>query len=340
MNKKEEAKRLWETCFDDNPLFTELYFQKRYTDSNTITITNGDKLLSVMQLLSYPFVFFNSVLSSAYVSGACTDPLFRDQGLMKRLLHKALNHLDQQKTPICTLIPAHDWLFDYYAKSGFETVFYKETIEGVVCTNQTTQTDLQVNIEDEYSSRTHNYLDKKNLEQQAAILHTKEDYFVVLADLKLAEGKVFVASHKNIVVGVAIAYLNSQNKTVYFNEILSDTIEIQNHLIQATCTFFGTKTYALTRPSPKGSGNKMGMLRVIDAPTMLELYAAENPTFSKHFILTDPIIKKNEGEYLIENGGVTLLKSKPVPAIEKLSINQLTSLLFQQTTPYMSLMLD
>ena len=65
MKKKEKAKELWEICFNDNPLFTELYFQKRYTDENTISIMDGERMTSVLQLLSYPFKFHGQIVPSS-----------------------------------------------------------------------------------------------------------------------------------------------------------------------------------------------------------------------------------------------------------------------------------
>ncbi len=341
MKKKEQAKKLWDLCFNDDPAFTDLYFKKRYTDNNTIALSEQGAIVSVMQLLSYPLTYRQHVLPSSYVSGACTDPKMRGKGLMSKLLKKALGRLYKQGIPICTLIPAHDWLFDYYGNSGFSTLFYNSFTTGDVNNIKISNKDFLVAIEDEYSPNSYEYLEKKLLQKECSILHTKDDYEVILEDLKLAGGKVITAYYLGNIVGITIAYLNSEASTVYINELQYDNESIKEFLIYKSCDYFNTDKFHITHHANLDQGDPFGMLRVVRALDMINLYASENPHIKQEFYLKDSIIKENTGYYNVSNGSVKFISCNTNDKkIREISINELATLLFNKLHPYMSLMLD
>lgn len=340
MRRKEQAKALWNMCFNDSENFTELYFRKRYTDYNTIGLSEDGAMATVMQLLPYPFHLFNRQLPSAYVSGACTNPEYRNKGLMSKLLKKGLNSLNDTGIPICTLIPANDWLYGYYRHSGFETVFFNTTTSFDFKKKISTE-QYSLIVEDTYSPKAYEFLEKCLTSYPCSILHTKDDYEVILEDLRLANGKVFLLSEFGQVVAIAIAYFNSEDGSIHINELQNITREAKDAILSLISDHFNTSHFMHTHAATAQSTEQYGMLRIVKAQDVLEVFAKAKPEMCTQFYLEDDIIKANQGIYNVEQGKVSFEAVKEQPAgVEKWSIEKLASELFKPLQPYMSLMLD
>ena len=339
--KKKQARALWDLSFDDNRAFTELYFKLRYTDQNTVLISNSEgEAVSGMQLLPYPFAFLNYEVKSAYISGACTHPQYRSQGLMSKLMGKSFNQLREQKIPICTLIPAEKWLFDYYKKSDFITLFYKTTTSLTLADSKEIESAVQIKHTDQFDNSVHEYLNRKKREKSAALLHTKDDLEVILADLRLAKGEVFIAYNEDGIEGIALAFLNPSDEKIYVNELLFDSADSKQALLQAMATHFSSKQITITSYPEFNKEEPLGMLRIIDAPLILQLFAKHNLSWSATLEIEDPLIPYNNGLFKIANGEVKRLTKEESKVTLKMDIAQLAKALFTPLKPYMSLMLN
>lgn len=124
-----QVKQMWKTCFDDTDEFIELYFSEKYKNENTLVYMQGNEVVASLQLLSYRFTFYGVEIPIAYISGACTLPSFRRKGLMGKLLVEAFILMQQRDIPLSVLIPAENWLYDYYSTYGYEKVFEKDDIK-------------------------------------------------------------------------------------------------------------------------------------------------------------------------------------------------------------------
>lgn len=339
MTKKEEARKLWEMCFDDFPGFTELYFKKRYTDQNTIAVYRDDQMVSVLQLLSYPFYFLNQTSKSAYISGACTHIDYRNKGAMHQLLVESLKHLNQTNVPICTLIPAEEWLFGYYQKTGFETLFYNSKFE-LQLPNLITNDDVVVSFNNNFDAQTYEYFNKMTRQRKAVLLHPEKDMEVVMDDLIMAEGKLFIARKHTQILGLLFAYFDPTQKTIYVNEVLADNCDIKQELFKGAAKYFGSDKLMVTAPAYHLPKQPFGMLRIVQALPILKVFAQANPSWQDEFILEDSIIGENQGTYKIEKSRVSFSSKRSKKVIKELNINELAIELFDKLNPYMSLMLD
>ena len=119
----DRVKKLWELCFNDSKAFTELYFTLRYHDDINLCIEKENDVIAAMQLIPYDMTYFNQIIPTTYISGACTHAKHRKQGVMGNLLAKAFSHMHHKGIILSTLIPAEDWLFNYYAKFGYIPTF-------------------------------------------------------------------------------------------------------------------------------------------------------------------------------------------------------------------------
>ena len=116
---REKVKNLWKLCFNDSEEFTELYFRLRYNNDINIAIQSGEEVIAALQMLPYPMTFEGEDIHTAYISGACTHPDYRNRGVMHELLSQAFARMLHNNVALSTLIPAEPWLFDYYARSGY-----------------------------------------------------------------------------------------------------------------------------------------------------------------------------------------------------------------------------
>ena len=123
MATKDEVKALWKLCFDDSDEFTDLYFSMRYKDEINMAIREGGKIISALQMIPYPMTFCGEVISTSYISGACTHPGYRAHGAMRQLLKETHRRMYEEGVLLSSLIPAEEWLFGYYGKSGYTPAF-------------------------------------------------------------------------------------------------------------------------------------------------------------------------------------------------------------------------
>ncbi len=86
---QEKVKNLWKLCFNDSEEFTEMYFQLRYNNDVNIAIQSGEEVIAALQMLPYPMTFEGEDIHTAYISGACTHPDYRNRGVMQELLSQA-----------------------------------------------------------------------------------------------------------------------------------------------------------------------------------------------------------------------------------------------------------
>ena len=121
---KREVMELWRVCFDDMEEFIQFYFDKKYKDENALVYWDEQgAAIAALQTPLYPMTFGETQIITGYISGACTHPLARARGVMTKLLREAFYVMRGKKIPMSTLIPASEWLYDYYGKMGYATVF-------------------------------------------------------------------------------------------------------------------------------------------------------------------------------------------------------------------------
>ena len=87
---REKVKNLWKLCFNDSEEFTELYFRLRYNNDINIAIQSGEEVIAALQMLPYPMTFEGEDIHTAYISGSCTHPDYRNRGVLPELIPTAL----------------------------------------------------------------------------------------------------------------------------------------------------------------------------------------------------------------------------------------------------------
>ncbi len=114
-------KELWNIAFPEEPDFNGYFFENIFDFNNTLVLIKDNKVVSMAQMMPYELKNIGKV---TYIYGAATNPKYRKQGLMSKLLNKSFE-IDVENGVIASiLIPANKPLYDFYGKLGYETCFF------------------------------------------------------------------------------------------------------------------------------------------------------------------------------------------------------------------------
>ena len=356
-NIKNQTKALWDKCFsEEDKRFVDFYFEKRYNEQDNIHIEKDGKVVSAMQLISYPFSYYGKTIGCSYLSGCCTDPDYRSQGLMNDLIIKALNQAKNNGACFAALIPASESLFNYYEGTNFIPTFDYSKIR--IKRQQTTDNGQQtatISVFDNESDpeafyQVYDYFNSKMRSRNCCIQHDEYDFGVISEDMELFDNHLLVAKYGEDICGLAFCYL--RNDEIFIKDIFAESTAIFTDLITAAANIFNNETInIIIPPVPGQKTHKLGMARIIDAETMLRIYAMSHPKMKIEISIVDPIITQNNGTYYINNGELDKRNSIGANVVD---IEQLTQALFgynienlpeklqafNKQAAFMSLMLD
>lgn len=147
----QDARWLWERCFpDDDASFLDFYFSKVAKPQDTyVDYDNSGKPIAHIGVLRYGYNH-QTQQKLAYISGACTLPEARRNGLMKCLMNRVIHEEKQRGSDALILIPASEELRQYYNKhfgfvdtatflrlnlSEYMEYLHKVTVEPVLSTD-------------------------------------------------------------------------------------------------------------------------------------------------------------------------------------------------------------
>lgn len=128
---------------------------------------------------------------------------------------------------LSTLIPAEPWLFDYYAHMGYAPVFCYS--ENDIPDQDRSSTGVSVKRLTDEQEEVYQYLNQKMKERPCCIQHTQTDFKVILADLEISRGKMYIAIYEKKISGVAIVY--QQENRLQISELFAENKEIEKALL-------------------------------------------------------------------------------------------------------------
>ncbi|HEY9550741.1 MAG TPA: GNAT family N-acetyltransferase [Prevotella sp.] len=351
---KRQIKNLWELCFADGEEFRELYFRLRYNNNVNIAIENEGQVVAALQMLPYPMTFGGQEIETAYVSGACTHPDYRNRGIMGELLSWAFMRMLYNGNALSALIPAEPWLFDYYARYGYAPVFKYKTNTFVASDVPVSGQEYVLRVGEQCKGKRYEYLNGKLRERAYCMQHTQADFRVILADLRLGGGYIYTlrtkasklqaendtSQGKTRIVALAVAYPTGSNKW-RIGEIVSDNPETHALLLRNICRELNVPSVEVLAPlSADEVGEPLGMARIINAKAMLDVYAAIHPETEICIRLADEQISENNA-YFHLSGGKCIKNAKRLPGSHlALTVGELTEKIFETSNPYMSLMMN
>ena len=175
-------------------------------------------------------------------------------------------------------------------------------------------------------------------ERNCCIQHSEKDFSIILDDLHLSKGELYIVRRKKQIEG--LAFCIPYEKTLYVTEWLAEPAMTPGAMLDTIarktgCTEIAYKTRSGRHGSPKG------MARIINAEAALKYYAGAHPDQSLMIRLSDDQLSPNNGLYVVKDGKCrkpdgNLFLEKGV----EMNIRQLSELFFRNEQAFMSLMLD
>ena len=298
---------LWERNFQDTETFIQFYFSRKYSDKHALVYEENDKALSAFLMLPYPMNWQGISLDTAYISGACTAQEARNRGYMTRLLKEALTEMNQRKIALSTLIPAEEWLFDYYGKLGYATVFDYSTEKYQMneAQNKPGHT-LVVNCppayDPDFAKSLFPYFEKKMQCRTCCIQHPAEDYLAVIEEAYLSGGRLAAVHAPGFASPQGWALAVPEQEIVQIKEWFYESKQAQKALLQHFSNLWQKSTIEYkTFPNGKNSRH-YGMARITNADILLQRIAQTRPNLSTSIALHDTHLPANEGIYLLSQG--------------------------------------
>ncbi|MDR1555770.1 MAG: GNAT family N-acetyltransferase [Tannerellaceae bacterium] len=283
--KKKQIEHLWKTVFDDSDEFIRLYFNHVYQDENALFLEKEGQIVSALQMLPYTMTFCGEEISVAYISGACTLPSERGKGLMETLLQKASDEMEKRNTAISALIPAGKWLFDYYRSRGYTEIF--EYSQKTYTRNEGSLPDaggMLVQQKKNPDRSTYAYFERKLRERPISILHSYDDFAIILKDLKLSDGQFFVAFDSGRQpVGMAFVSppeirAKAGENSVLIKEIFYENEQVKEYLLsEITKGCRADKAVYRIPVSDNQLTYPYGMAKVTDRERLIRLWASAHP---------------------------------------------------------------
>lgn len=361
MDRQEKIKQLWQSCFHDDEEFIRLYFNSKYRDQHSMLYEENGNPLSAFLMLPYLIKWHGTYLNSSYISGACTDEKARNRGLMKDLLKKGFQKMYENGITVSTLIPAEEWLFNFYRQSGYATTFdsYIETVKS----STLSQTNIQVSSFNEFSpnmaAQAYPWFDRRYQQYTCAILHTKEDYLTNIEDCYHSGGRLAIAFAPDCITPCGWGLAIPQGQDIRVKECVYESMEIRNALLKCFSDLWPSEYLKCRIAAPVAGKSiqiyKYGMARIIHVSDMLQQVAAVMPEMSLTLEVEDDILPQNTGCYSIYQGKCIKNSSSVITTDIRTDIPTLTqavfgyhpetlppplSQLFAPQNPYMNLMLD
>lgn len=119
---KEEVMALWREVFQDPEPFVRLYFTRVYRGEYNYCCRMENRVVAALQMLPYTMLYHGREVKTVYVSGVCTMPACRGEGVGSNLMRQAHHGVFGREALFATLIPAEEWLLGWYARMGYAPV--------------------------------------------------------------------------------------------------------------------------------------------------------------------------------------------------------------------------
>lgn len=116
-DEKIESKALWAKVFDeDSQSFMDYYYSDRVKRNKILAAWDGERVVAMLHRNPYEVVIRDRLWKTDYIAGVATDPEYRHQGYMKRLLLRCFSDMYVERMGFSFLVPADPAIyrpFDY-----------------------------------------------------------------------------------------------------------------------------------------------------------------------------------------------------------------------------------
>lgn len=251
MKDIEQLKSLWKSLFGDTEAFISLFFHEAVREENIRVLEEKGRILSALYMLPYPFRIWSQEVTASYISGAGTLPEAQGRGLMRRLLIDSFKEMERRQIPLSILIPAEPWLYGFYEKSGYATVFsYNQQVyppkeqrleEDALVVEKYSISDLGDSFlqkREDLMDACFSYFDQRLRERNACILHPYANFRTIVHDYAISDGKIWVAlNNEHIPVGI-IFTVPAGGSSFVAKELVADSKEVKEVLLRTALNHY------------------------------------------------------------------------------------------------------
>jgi predicted acetyltransferase len=268
---KEQVIELWSMSFGDSEDFTQLYFERVYREENVLTLCENGRVISALQMRPYRMGYCGTTLPVAYVCDVCTHPSERGKGRMSQLMRRALDVMRERGYALATLIPASEGLFSLYERFGFAKAFDHSTEMHLL---EDTPPELlscrTVSCRELPPETAFAYYDSKQRERPCAILHSADDWDILLQDCRQSGGDAWIILWHDVPCGLALAV--PDEGMMHVREMICDHPDFRLMLVQHILNQSGCDMALVCRSPVLPTARPYGMARVLDRERMTDLY--------------------------------------------------------------------
>lgn len=120
-----EYKMLWDEVFADPADFSDYYHRNKCTKNKIIDYRKNGELIGMLHLNPYTVYANSEVVDSYYIVGVAVKKEYRERGIMRDMMYRAIKLMRDEGCPFTFLMPEKDI---YYKGFGFERIYETELI--------------------------------------------------------------------------------------------------------------------------------------------------------------------------------------------------------------------
>lgn len=321
MSKKSEIMKIWQECFPaDSAAWRRMFFDSAYVDDEALVGSDPETGATVasLLLLSYSMTFHGRTPGLAYIYGAGTLRRHRARGHMSRLIRMALREAADRGDTFAALIPASPRLRVYYARFGFETVFFNRP-ERYTALHRFPFEGNYVNLPAD-SPLLFPAFESLMAARPCCVQHTRAQFLTLMDDARLSANPFAAVAFADTGLPAAMLWAAPEmaGHVLRVKELLAVTDDAAAAALTALQRQCPDSPLTIMRP-PRDSAVGMrgtlmpgGMARVVNAESALRAVAEANPQTSLTLRLTDRLLPENSGIYTMRDGALAV--SDLIPA--------------------------
>lgn len=294
---------LWQECFGDSEIYTDFYFDWKISENQVFLIYYDSELAAMLHLNPYTLVAKGREISANYIVGVATKESHRRKGLMCNLLSASMGQMYDDKMPFTYLMPAKESIylpFDF--RIVYEQDFWNDKLIQVQTNRDKKNIDTKTfkvmaldendtNKIDELVSFTKKYLTN---EYDVFVKPTPYYYKRLINEMKSSNGEVLLCYDQGELIGY-LSYMAEQ--AVYITELIANR-EKEQEVIREIWDYLASITQTSIFRRKQGSQITGIMTRVVNLKEFIKNLRANSP-ISLVLEITDPIIKQNQGRFLV-----------------------------------------
>ncbi len=314
MDKKNQLKNLWKSSFSVTQSYTNLFFDYLYSDYNVKYSEYDGKIVSALYSLPYKMNFMSKPVKASYLCGVSTQKEYRGKGLVSSLIKSTLSSLYDDGFELCALIPVSESLYDFYSRFDFSAV-YKCKI-----TKHTKTQNSKLVLKPMKNYKLCSEIHKRQIFSRDFSFELDANHFEFISKEceMFDELPLEIYDNKRL---CGYIFYKEENNFPLIREMLLENADKQD-AINALCQLKKIDEVSQCLPclkSEKQNLKNMGMMRIINAPKILERVYFEN----QHIEIKDNIIEQNNGTYIFTKDGAfktdkeaqTIINVRDIPSI-------------------------